>query len=362
MVDPEVINSSNTPIVWNFEVANGPTVNGPIVVTLQVPVEFTITSIIVPRGTIVGNVWTIPSMTPGETITPTVIVKLTGTPESFDETYLFRATVSGPDTLTGNNFKEDEVRYKLQTLTPLGGTNPDNSSCLCVDVSANDTPCTEGTSEWRINEGSIVNGILQSWDVLTGKGNFTRNDPSLPLTFTYDLYCVQGESELQVSCGEIGTIYPSIVDKDVFDPTFAPEDYEDLTAPDKLVLQGLRPDINVADFCWYLLRNADGDIIGGIPLNCDATLNTKFTHQKVNTLINLLIPETGVTFPTTPQEGDVHFVTFTNGYIVFTFGGSSWGNSISATTVSHSLNVLDKELTIAVNGVSTVVDLSPLFP
>lgn len=94
--------------------------------------------------------------------------------------------ISGPDTNLTNNLGIDILNSEF--CPPVGGAVPD-ISCPCFDLSDNDTKCSTCTSSWVINPG-IVNGTIVSFDSTTGKGVAQHIDPYLPITFTYNLWCI----------------------------------------------------------------------------------------------------------------------------------------------------------------------------
>jgi len=194
----------------------------------------------------------------------------------------------GPFTITGDttgtlvdpNLVDNtfSLTANASECTPDAGGVNDTTSCLCINVATNDTPCTYGVTEYRLDELSIVNGTLQYWDELTGIGGFTPIDPTLPITGTYDLWCVLGVDEYQKSCGVTFTIYPQLEDKDIFDHTINTVEYGDLSVDDLAVLAAQYPALTLADYCWRVLRNADGDATSGEPVDCNDTQDTRTIH------------------------------------------------------------------------------------
>ena len=194
----------------------------------------------------------------------------------------------GPFTITGDttgtlvdpNLVDNtfSLTANASECTPDAGGVNDTTSCLCINVATNDTPCTYGVTEYRLDELSIVNGTLQYWDELTGIGGFTPIDPTLPITGTYDLWCVLGVDEYNKSCGITFTIYPQLEDKDIFNHTINTVEYGDLSVDDLAVLAAQYPALTLADYCWRVLRNADGDATSGEPVDCNDTQDTRTIH------------------------------------------------------------------------------------
>ena len=211
MIRPNLINNTTTPVFWEVTVTNGPTENTGVTVTMTIPSEFTIKNSFYLKGSLIGSIWTLPTLSVNEQQKIILELELTGTPASFTEEYTFVANVSGMDTLTSNNTLTDKLSYQVVAVNPLAGGNPVQTSSLSVDVSANDTVCSEGTTEWRLDTTSVTNAVVQSWDILTGQGNFTAIDPTKNITFTYDIFCVQGLTEYESSCDIPVEIYPQQV-------------------------------------------------------------------------------------------------------------------------------------------------------
>jgi hypothetical protein len=216
--------------------------------------------------------WTIPSM-PGKTTTSLRLwVEVTNTTLGpFSITYTSTGTLVDPNLADNTN----TLTASLSGCAPDAGGVEDFTSCLCINVAENDTACTFGTTEYRLNAGSVVNGVVQDWDVITGVGNFTAIDPTLSITGTYDVWCIVGVDEYQKSCGVDFTIYPQLDDKDIFDHTISTVQYSALSPADIAVLSAQYPSVTMADFCWRVLRNADGDATSGEPVICDDSVDTK---------------------------------------------------------------------------------------
>ena len=276
--------------------------------------------------------WTIPSL-PGKTATylylKVVVNDIVEGPFSIDIT----STGTLTDSDLGNN--EATLTVGPAECSPSGGGNPD-TGCACIDVSLNDTKCTFGETQWRLNELSVTNGVNVSWAELTGKGIFTHIDPTLSITGTYDLWCVQGVDEYQVSCNVAFTIPPIIDDKNIFDHTISTIEYADLSVADIAVLTAQYPALTIANYCWTVLRNADGDATAGLPIDCNPAANTRgfffctdvacvdtpCSDCPAGTLpasVQSQLPEDYV-----PEEGDTVFIEHNNANAVYTYDGSAW--------------------------------------
>lgn len=275
MISPNLIKEIGAPVVWTITVTNGKVANSNVHVDLTIPSKFTVDSITSTKGILGGTVWTIGSMTVDEVSKMILVLNLNETPEGFEEDFEFKALVTGTvDTILTNNELIDNVTYRAFTESPLAGAEEDKTSCLCVDVSTNDTLCTQGCTEWRFNTISLVNGIKNEWDILTGKGSFTVIDPTENITFTYNLYCTQGDEEYLIQQNVPVTIYPQLSDKEVFDHSLIKVLGGDLTLGMIAVLEAQYPTIDdVTVFDWIILINNDGDILSGVSFPIQSELS-----------------------------------------------------------------------------------------
>lgn len=286
------------------------------------------------QGTFVPGTltWTIPSL-PGRSITYLYLkVQVTNILNG-----PFTIAIESTGTLTDNDSGNNSTTLTVgpSACSPAGGGNAD-TGVYAIDVSLNDTKCTLGTTEWRLNVLSVTNGVMVSWDELTGQGLFTYQDPTLPITGTYDLWCVQGVDEFHVSCAVPFTIIPSLEDKDVFDHTISSVTYADLTLADIAVLTAQYPSLDLSDYCWILQKNADGDTTSGVGINCDDTADTKLmcfcsavacTDNPCSDCPPGILPaDVASQLPVgyVPQEGDVVHIEHTNAYSIYTYNGTAW--------------------------------------
>lgn len=278
--------------------------------------------------------WTIPSM-PGKTTTSLRLwVTVTDVTEGpFSITYTSTGTLTDPN--LANNTKA--LTAELSGCAPDAGGNDDFSSCLCINVAANDTPCTYGTTEWRLNEGSVVNGVVNNWDILTGKGDFTVIDPTLPITGTYDVWCVVGVDEFQKSCGVEFTIYPQLNNKNVFDHTIETVPYASLSPQQIVTLSAQYPALVLSDYCWRVLKNAAGTTTSGEPVDCAEEIDTRtffFCSESNCTPEDEDCPCATTDLPADvvsqlpagydEEKGDTIVIYHANATSVWTYDGTSW--------------------------------------
>jgi hypothetical protein len=278
--------------------------------------------------------WTIPSM-PGKTTTSLRLwVTVTDVTEGpFSITYTSIGTLTDPN--LANNTKT--LTAELSGCAPDAGGNDDFSSCLCINVAANDTPCTYGTTEWRLNESSVVNGVVNNWDTLTGKGDFTVIDPTEPITGTYDVWCVVGVDEFQKSCGVEFTIYPQLDNKNIFDHTIQTVPYSSLSPQQIVTLSAQYPTLSLSEYCWRVLKNGDGVTTSGEPVDCDEEIDTRtffFCSESDCSPADEDCPCLTTDLPADvvsqlpvgydEEKGDTIVIYHANATSVWTWGGSSW--------------------------------------
>lgn len=265
-----------------------------------------------------SKLWSIGTLAANASTTLVLTIKATDiTLAPFTITGVLSGTLA--DSNAGNNSTSWVIQ--ADTCPPAAGANPDTSGCLCGDVSLNDTKCSAGITEWRLNVLSITNSTSPyTWDELTGQYAFIPDDNSLPITFTYDLYCVQGINEYLIQQGVPFTISKQIKDKTPYNHIIEGAEIADLTAPEIAVLAAQYPSINVNDYCWKVIRNGDGVLTSGFPVDCNNDYDNLVTYESIAANYLIGSPTTGVTFPTDPQNLDVHVVFYTNGMTWFKFG------------------------------------------
>jgi uncharacterized repeat protein (TIGR01451 family) len=261
------------------------------------------------------GLWTIGDMQGLTTETLTVRTRVT---DILSAPFELESGVTGD--LNGGDPTPFTQTVLLDSCPATGAGIDDLSGCLCIDVSLNDTKCTKGTTTWELNIPSITNCTTYTWDEATGKGNFTPIDPTLPITGTYDMFCTSGMTVTQVSCGVEFTITKQLENKDIFDHTLAAVQYADLSVGDISVLTAQYPALTLADFCWNTLRNSDGVLTSGTPVQCDEAIDTRtfFTCTEDACIADLGECACSAVLPTDvtaglpvdyePQDGDTVYI------------------------------------------------------
>lgn len=199
MVNPNNISVVNEQVQWTITVTNGPTNNVGVFVTLTPDAGWVIDpGSVLNQGTLLGNIWTIGAMTPGQVVSAVIMLRKTinllGAP------WNHIAVVTGLDTLGTNNTLTDTVGLvSCPICPPAAGAVPDPYACLCGFANANDTPCTTGITSYIYEELSLVNVVIDFWDEATSQYHVTPIDPFLPWSFTYSIWCDNGGGPLQIS-------------------------------------------------------------------------------------------------------------------------------------------------------------------
>jgi uncharacterized repeat protein (TIGR01451 family) len=355
-------------IIWKIPVTNlSPFPNTNVIVSDVMSGGMQYASHTVTKGTFdpLTGVWTVGDMSGESTETLTITVVVTDiTQAPFTNTATVTGSLIEANTLD-NSFTQTVT---VENCPPTGAGLPDFTGCLCIDVSLNDTKCTKGVTEWRLIPSSVTNSTSYHWDQLTGKGSFTPIDPTLPITGAYDLFCVQGTSITQISCNVLFTIYPQLEDKSIFDHTISHVKITDLTPADVAVLQSQNPDLVVADYCWQVIKNANGVVTSGIPLDCDPAIdNRTFLICTAVPCTNTPCPDCPIlTLPAdvqaqiladtpgySPEKGDVVYIQHPNATSIYTFNGSGWIKSSCGCVYKISQNVN--------NDLSLGTDNAPFF-
>lgn len=253
--------------------------------------------------------------------------------------------------ISGTGVDSNNVNNTLvQTLTsvvcdPSAGALGNPNSCTCVDLSINDTACTHGTTEWRITEDSVVNSTSYVWDEETGKGQFTHDNPTEDITFTYSIWCNSGGGFVQIS-GPAPVVIPALISDINFlnhtanfieGSTLTPS--EIATLKSQSAYSGLT-DEQIQDLCWEVIYNADGDLVGGWGHNCTGEQDNRhlvfcseescaeplnecpscpYTNMPVDVSSYISSIENY-----TPEKGDIITVYHPGAISVYEYNGTAW--------------------------------------
>lgn len=210
-------------IYWPITVSNtGVSANTNVEVQITIPPGLVIETYSTNKGNLnkTTGLWTIGSQNIGTTYQNTVTFKVIDISLATEESGLFGfelvAVVSG-DNIDPNSINNTKTAFiEITTCPPSAGAENDLNACMCGDVSENDTPCTHGTTEYRLSLGSLVNLHADfTLDVATGKYNAMGMilNPFEPASFTYSIWCTpQGGAALQTAgpaTVEIPALFPT---------------------------------------------------------------------------------------------------------------------------------------------------------
>jgi uncharacterized repeat protein (TIGR01451 family) len=167
----------------------------------------------------VTQIWTVGTVPVGQSHSITVTYKVT----DFGEVpYDVEAVISGLNIDPNDTNNTLILHVEASVCPPSGGAVGDPMACYCGNVFKNSTLCTGGLSEARINVGDFVNidpdFADDGWDTETGDWNvqgFIIN-PYLQASFTWNLFCVDGLDELDIS-GPATVIIPPLFHADATD-------------------------------------------------------------------------------------------------------------------------------------------------
>jgi len=344
MLTPQIITSVGSIAIWTGTVTNGPTPNPNLQVTFNMHPDFIFEgNPQVSHGVYNSNTgfWTL-SLQPGESASFSVPVKMIDSTEGLNYNYQFTHTVAGLDTDPLNNSYTSLLNFNTPNCDPLGSANSGSGVLLMTDVKNFTTPCNVGNTEYRLDNTSIINGTNISWNVNTGIGEWQYDDITQPITFKFSLYCVVGVTEYLIGCENTYTIYPLTINKSIFDHTILHKKGIELTQTEKdfLIAQKSLTQQQVENMCWHILVNNDGDITGGIAVECENEQDTRTfffcsdtecdsspnpcpecPQGSLPTDVNILVNNT----PNYEKQiGDSVYVQHINGYSVYTWNGSNW--------------------------------------
>lgn len=226
----------------------------------------------------------------------------------------------------------------VQTVTSVvtaatAGAVDDEHACSCVNVSLNDTACNFGTTTYILDVPSITNSTQYWWDDNTGEGKFIPVDPSLDITFEYSIWC----DSVEISGPALVTIDKQFSDIGSFNHTIQTVPYSSLAAQDIITLSAQYPSLTISNYCWRILKNADGVTTSGEPVDCAEEIDTRtffFCSESNCTPEDEDCPCATTDLPADvvsqlpagydEEKGDTIVIYHANAMSVWTWGGSSW--------------------------------------
>lgn len=278
------------------------------------------------------KIWSVGTLAPGQTKWLKLVTKVIDVGLA---PFTMTSVISGNgiDPNNTNNTLEQTITSVVTSVT--AGAVADEG-CSCVDVSLNDTICNYGVTEWRLTSPTVTNSTVYDWDVTTGKGKFIHDNPFLDITTSYSIWCDPGTGFVQISGPVTLTISKLFDDISIWNHIPSAVQYADLSVDDIAVLTSQYPSLDLEDYCWNILRNAEGDLTGGTPINCNESKARAFyaciedeciVGDEACPCSNNIPAAVEATLPEgyTPNEGDIIFVQHPYARSVWRYSeGSGW--------------------------------------
>lgn len=238
---------------------------------------------------------------------------------------------SGIDPNALNNTLVQTVTSVVTSAT--AGAIDDEHACACVNVAANDTPCNFGTTTYVLDIPTITNSTQYWWDENTGEGKFIPVDPSVDVTFEYSIWC----DSVEISGPALVTIDKLFSDISSFDHTIETVPYASLSPQQIVTLSAQYPALVLSDYCWRVLKNADGTTTSGEPVDCAEEIDTRtffFCSESNCTPEDEDCPCATTDLPADvvsqlpvgydEEKGDTIVIYHANATSVWTYDGTSW--------------------------------------
>lgn len=199
-------------IYFEIPIVNNGPFGGKALVTDQIPAGLKYVGHSVSKGVVTQtavDTWTWEvELKAEEALTWTIAVKVVDITEAviltdginngFINTAIITTNLNDPIP-TNNTFTEEVA---ITTCPPSAGAVSIPNACLCGSVSTNSTPCDHGTTEYRLDPGSLVNlDVSFTVDVTTGEYNVSGKiiNPYLPASFKFSIWCIVGANQYQTS-------------------------------------------------------------------------------------------------------------------------------------------------------------------
>ncbi len=106
-----------------------------------------------------------------------------------------------PETNPGDNSFTKTIG--VTTCAPSAGPVSFTTACSCFSLAQRITPCTNGTTEYRLKAGSLVNISDFTLNATTGEVNLVQTNPVANSTFVYEIWCIVGPDEFFAGEGTV---------------------------------------------------------------------------------------------------------------------------------------------------------------
>lgn len=216
------VSKNGDKIYWTISAPNtGISPNTNVKVQLTVPAGLEILTYNAEQGTLnnTTGLWTVGTVLVGKSPKNTVTLRVTdislATVESGIFGFLLSAEVSG-DNVDPNSIDNTSTNFiEVSNCPPSAGAVNDLDACFCGTVATNDTPCSNGeaNTKYKLTLGSLEN-IDPSFTLNEATGEYNVNgkilNPYEPAQFTYSIWCVTSEGEVQTS-GPATVTFPALL-------------------------------------------------------------------------------------------------------------------------------------------------------
>lgn len=163
-----------------------------------------------------NGLWSIGSQAAGVSYQIVIKYKVVDISQATEESGVFGFALSG--LVSGDNIDPNDINniqsafVEITTCPPSAGAVGEDPACLCGSVATNDTPCSHGTTEYRLTIGSLTNlDPSFTLDVETGDYNAMGKiiDPFQDASFTYAIWCLVDGNEFETS-GPATVVIPAL--------------------------------------------------------------------------------------------------------------------------------------------------------
>lgn len=207
-------------VYWTlYAVNNGINPEPNAKVQITIPPGLIIETYTADKGTLnkTTGLWTVGGVNVGTSYKNIVTFKVTDISLATEESGLFgfellaEMTGDNIDPNSSNNTKTGFI--EITNCPPSAGAVNDLNACFCGSVAYNDTPCTHGTTKYKLTLGSLVN-IDPAFTLDEATGEYNVNgmilNPYEPAEFTYSIWCATTDGELQTS-GLATVTFPALL-------------------------------------------------------------------------------------------------------------------------------------------------------
>ena len=260
-----------------------------------------------------NGIWSIGTLQPGETKWLKLITKVIDIGLA---PFTLTSVISG-NNIDPNNTNNTLVQTITSVVTSVTAGAVADIGCSCGNVSTNDIACNYGVTEWRLIL-PVINSTNYTWNTSTGEYKFIHDNPYEDITANYSIWCDPGTGFVEVSGPVSVKINKLFEDVSSLNHVITKTEYSALSIVDKAVLTTQYVGLDLSKFCWNILRNSEGELTSGIPIECEENKDTRTFYlctdqpceEPLHVCCDGTLPE-GITLPieyNNPQKGDTIIV------------------------------------------------------